>query len=435
MSSRNTTRRQFLQQTIALSAAATVPYWLTGTRSAAAAYQSANDRPHIGAIGMGGRGTAVTDQAKEFGEVVAVCDVDRKHAEAAQARYGGKAEIFGDYRKLLERNDIDIIINATPDHWHTAVNVAACKAGKDVYAEKPITLTIDEGKILRRVVEDTKRVVQVGTQQRSEKQFQTAIELVRNGRVGKLSQVVVTLPFWSTKGGPFASTPVPPELDWDFYQGQAPEHEYCFERTHFVNGGGWRWWYEYAGGIMTDWGNHHMDIAHWGMDLEQSGPLTVEGTANFPNGGRPNCYSTPDRFDIQMTYPGDIRLHYEGAEDSRNGIMFIGDQRSRVRESRRCLRQTSGRTGRESFAGRRVASDGRVTITWRNFFNCVKTREKPVSPVEIQHRTITACHLANLAVRLKRKLTWDPQSEEIIGDDEANSWQKRTQRKPYTIDA
>ncbi len=433
MSPVRTSRRRFLQQTATLSAVASA-CWMTGTRGALARFQAANDRPHIGVIGMGGRGTGIAEEAKQFGEIVAVCDVDRKHAEAAQARYGGTPEIYGDYRQLLDRQDIDVVLNATPDHWHTAINVAACQAGKDVYAEKPLTLTIDEGKILRRVVEQTGRIVQVGTQQRSEKWFQTAIELVRNGRVGTLNEVIVTLPFWSTKGGPFASSAVPDELDWDFYQGQAPAHDYCFQRTHFVNGGGWRWWYEYAGGIITDWGNHHMDIAHWGLDCELSGPLTVEGTANFPNQGRPDCYSTPDRFEVHMTYPGGIRLLYEGAENDRNGIMFIGDK-GRVFVNR------GGVYGKpaEELADNPLPEDA-----WRvrpsdnhmsNFFQCVKTREQPVSTVEIEHRTITACHLANLAVRLQRKLTWDPQSEEIVGDEEANSWQKREQRKPYSIDA
>ncbi len=433
MTSSRTTRREFMKQTVAISAAATLPSWLAAGRVGASHHQSANDRPLVGAIGMGGRGMAITDEAAQFGDVVAVCDVDRKHAEAAQARYGGKPDVYGDYRKLLERPDIDIILNATPDHWHTAINVAACRAGKDVYAEKPITLTIDEGKTLRRVVEETQRIVQVGTQQRSEKPFQAAVELVRNGRVGKLSEVVVTLPFWSTQGGPFASTPAPAELDWDFYQGQAPRHEYCFQRTHFVDGGGWRWWYEYAGGIITDWGNHHMDIAHWGMDLEYSGPLTIEGTANFPNGGQPDCYSTPDRFQIDMTYPGGILLKYEGAENDRNGIMFIGDK-GRIFVNRGGVYGTPA----EELAENPLPADA-----WRvrpsdshmgNFFHCVKTREKPVAPVEIEHRTITACHLANLAVRLQRKLTWNPETEEIVGDGEANGWQKREQRKPYTID-
>ncbi len=385
-------------------------------------------------IGLGGRGRAIAQQAAAFGDIVALCDVDRKHAEEAQTQFGGKADLYKDYRKLLERKDIEVVLNATPDHWHTAINVAACKAGKDLYTEKPLTLTIDEGKTLCRVVEQTGRIVQVGTQQRSERQFQTAVELVRNGRVGKLREVIVTLPFWSTKGGPFATTAQPPNLDWDFYQGQAPEHPYCFERTHFVAGGGWRWWYEYAGGIITDWGNHHMDIAHWGMDLERSGPLTIQGTARFPNEGQANCYSTPDQFTIDMTYPGDLRLRYEGAEDNRNGIMFIGDQ-GKVFVNRGGVYGKAFDELKENplptDAWHVAASDNHMG----NFFACVKSREKPVSPVEIQHRTITACHLANLAVRLKRKLTWDPKTQEIIGDDDANSWQQRPQREPYTIDA
>jgi myo-inositol 2-dehydrogenase/D-chiro-inositol 1-dehydrogenase len=203
-------RRDFLRSTASWAAAGTLaPYWLTGINARAGESQSKNDRPHIGAIGVGGRGSGILQAASEFGDVVAVCDLDRKHAEAAKARYGGKPDMYEDYRKLLERKDVDVIINGTPDHWHTAVNVAACRAGKDVYTEKPLTLTIDEGKLLCKVVEQTGAIVQVGTQQRSEQPFQTAVELVRNGRVGKLRQVWVALPYFSTKGGPFATTPVP----------------------------------------------------------------------------------------------------------------------------------------------------------------------------------------------------------------------------------
>jgi len=430
-----TTRRAFLQHAAATATAAvTVPYWFTAQQACADESAAANDRPHVGLIGAGGEGLAIAGAAAARGEIVAVCDVDRRHAERAQAAFGGKPDVYGDYRHVLDRKDVDIVLNATPDHWHTIINVAACRAGKDVYAEKPLTLTIDEGKILCRIVEETGRIVQVGTQQRSEKFFQTAVELVRNGRVGKLKSVTVTLPFFSTTGGPFAAQAVPPELDWNMYQGQAPEQDYCFERTHWgEHRGGWRWWYEYAGGIITDWGNHHMDIAHWGMDLELSGPLTIEGTATFPNGGRPNCYATPDRFKIQMMYPGDIPLLYEGVENDRNGIRFEGDG-GRIEVNRGGL---YGKPAEElphnplpDNAWRVQPSDNHMA----NFFHCVKTRDEPVSPVRIQHRTVTACHLANLAVRLNRKLTWDPASQQIVGDDEANSWQQRPQRKPYVLE-
>ncbi len=436
MSTRHaTTRRTFLQETAAVAAAAAVPYWLTSQPRAAQEATAANDRPHVALIGAGGEGLAIARAAAALGDLVAVCDVDQRHAERAREAFGGKPDLYGDYRRVLDRPDIDIILNATPDHWHTPINVAACRAGKDLYAEKPLTLTIDEGKILRRVVEQTGRIVQVGTQQRSDRGFQTAVELVRNGRIGKLQEVIVTLPFFSTSGGPFAAQPVPPELDWDMYQGQAPEHDYCPERTHWdARQRGWRWWYEYAGGIITDWGNHHMDIAHWGMGLELSGPLTIEGTATFPNEGRPNCFSTPDRFRIRMSYPGGISLLYEGVENDRNGIMFIGDQ-GRVFVNRGGV---SGKPFEELAEHPLPANAWRVRPSddhMADFFHCVKTRQEPVSPVRIQHRTVTACHLANLAVRLRRKLTWDPETEQIVGDDEANRWQQRAQRRPYTIEA
>ncbi|MHB1034568.1 MAG: Gfo/Idh/MocA family protein [Pirellulales bacterium] len=426
MTRATSTRRDFLRSTAILSAAA--PYWFTGQAARANEFQSKNDRLRVGCIGLGGRGSAIAGEAARLGDIVAVCDVDRLHAESAKAAFGGKAEIYEDYRKLLERKDVDLITNGTPDHWHTAINIAACKAGKDVYTEKPLTLTIDEGKILLKVVAETGRVVQVGTQQRSDKNFQTAVELVRNGRIGKLEQVTVTLPFWTTKGGPFATKPVPANLNWDLYQGQAPAHDYCPERTHFL----FRWWFEYAGGILTDWGNHHMDIAHWGMNVEHTGPLTVEGTAVFPNEGRPNCYNNPDHFKVNMVYPGGVTLLYEGADDGREGIMFTGDK-GRLFVNRGGV---YGKPFEELKENPLPAGAWRVRPSndhMGNFFQCVKTREKPVSPVEIQHRTITACHLANIAIRVKRKITWDAEKQQIVGDEEANGRLKREQRAPYVV--
>ncbi len=454
-------RRAFLSSTAALPAAGTfVPYWLSGERSPAGEPTAKNDRPHVGVIGCGGRGSAIAKQAARFGELVAVCDVDRRQAERAKASFAAKADVYEDYRKLLERKDIDVVTNGTPDHWHTPVNIAACKAGKDVYTEKPLTLTIDEGKILCEVVRQTGRIVQVGTQQRSERQFQTAVELVRNRRIGRLRQVTVILPFWTTKGGPFTKQPVPEGLNWDFYQGQAPLRDYHPMRTHF----NFRWWFEYAGGIINDWGNHHMDIAHWGMNLEHGGPLSVEAKAIFPNQGKPHHFNNPDRFVAKMVYPGNIDLLYfvarddkylrsmkqgdiparadaelfaglpdEVKQEKRNGIMFTGD-------TGRIFVNRGGVFGKpvEQLKENPLPDDA-----WRvypskdhmgNFFQCVKTRKKPVSPVEIQHRTITACHLGNIAIRLRRKIAWQPGQQQIIGDDEANALQKRQQRAPYLVE-
>jgi len=459
-------RRSFIRRGATLTAAGAVaPYWFTGENAGAEQSTSKNDRPLVAVIGVGGQGTGDMKRAARFGDIVAVCDVDENHARRAAALLDGKPTVYGDYRKLLERNDVEVIINGTPDHWHTAINIAACKAGKDVYAEKPLTLTIDEGKLLVKVVEQTGRVVQAGTQQRSEKRFQLAIELVRNGRIGNLKQVWVALPYYSTKAGPFAPETVPDHLDWDMYQGQAPVKEYCPQRTHQ----NFRWWYEYAGGIITDWGNHHMDIAHWGADCELSGPTSIEARGLFPNGGKADCFNTPDRFFSRMTYPNGVEVLYfsslnqrklyggvaktheqTSAKDleylfgddcpeeikkfNRDGIMFIGDK-GRVFVNR------GGIYGKPV---EQLKDDPLPEDAWRvrpsdnhmgNLFECVKTGQEPVSPVRIQHRTITACHLTNISIRLKRKLTWDPASEEIVGDDEANAWQKRRQRKPFTIGA
>jgi myo-inositol 2-dehydrogenase / D-chiro-inositol 1-dehydrogenase len=457
------TRRDFLRSAAALTAAGTAaPYWFTGEMAAAQETKSKNDRPHIGLIGVGGQGTGIAGQAARFGEIVAICDVDLRHAERAKQIFGGKADVYQDYRKLLERKDIDVVTNGTPDHWHTAINIAACKAGKDIYAEKPMTFTIDEGKLLCKVVEQTDRIVQVGTMQRSFPEFQTAVELVRNGRIGKLKQVWVALPYYSTKGGPFPKVPVPPQLNWDMYQGQAPLHDYLLQRTV----SNFRWWYEYAGGIITDWGNHHVDIAHWGMDCDLTGPTSVEARGLFPNPEGPQFYNTPDRFFSRMLYPNGVELLYFASMNerlrygdvaehqatspeqiewlfgrempkeiksyNRNGIMFIGDK-GRVFVNRGAVH---GKAVEE------LKQNPLPADAWRaypnsdhmaNFFDCVKTRKQPCTPVQVEHRSITACHLTNISIRLKRKLTWDPVSQQIVGDDEANAWQKRPQRPPYVV--
>ena len=422
---------------------------------------SKDDRLRVGCIGVGGRGAGVAQEASAFGDIVAVCDADLAHAERAKITFSGKPAVYQDYRRLLDRKDIDIVTNGTPDHWHTIVNIAACRSGRDVYTEKPFTLTIEEGKILRRVVQETGRIVQVGTQQRSAAHFRTACELVRNRRIGKLKQVVVLLPFWTTKGGPFSPQSVPKTLDWDLWQGQAPERPFCPQRLHF----NFRWWSEYAGGIITDWGQHHMDIAHWGMGVEQSGPLEIEGRAFFPNHGQPDCFDNPDRFVLRMKYPGDIELlnlvardagylksmaagditatedaelfagvPEEWKKEQRNGIMFVGDE-GRVFVNR------GGAFGKavEELKEHPFPADAVRLYESRshmgNFFECVKSRKPPVSPVDIGHRVITACHLGNIAMRLKRKITWDPAKEEIVGDPEASNsiYVRRVQRAPYLV--
>ena len=232
-----TTRRQFVQASLAVGTLG-IPYHQT---SSLHAQVSKNDRPQFGAIGVGGRGKGITKNAEEFGDVVAVCDVDDRRAEAAQNAFGKNPAAYRDYRKLLERNDIDAVVIATPDRWHSKISIDAMLAGKDVYCEKPLTLTIDEGKQICDVVKKTRRVFQVGTQQRSEfgGYFLQAVALIRAGRIGTLRRVVASTGGGQT-GGPFQTNALPDHLDWDMWLGQAPYVDYTPERCH-VN---FRWWRE-----------------------------------------------------------------------------------------------------------------------------------------------------------------------------------------------
>lgn len=421
---RRANRRRFLAVSAAAATAGALgPQWFATCPSALGDEpRSKNDRLVMGAIGVGGQGTHIAREAARFGDIVAVCDVDRQHAEQAREKFGGKAEIFADYRKLVERPDIQAVTVGTPDHWHTAVCLAALRAGKDVYCEKPLTLTISEGKLLVKTVAETGRVLQVGTQQRSDDRFRLACELVLNGRIGKLRQVTVTLPD-SPAGGPFARQPVPPHLDWDFWLGQAPLVDYMPERCHHL----FRWWYEYSGGTMTDWGAHHMDIAHWGMGIESSGPLTVEGRGTLPN--IPDGYNTPNQFTVDFTYPNDVKLHVNIGD---NGVLFEGDQ-GRVYVNRGRI---TGKPVEELKENPLPANGIKLPVSddhMGNFVSCVRSREKPVSDVVSQHRAVSACHLANISLRLGRKLSWDAQREQFVGDSEADSMLSRAQRAPYLV--
>jgi len=456
-------RRRFLQSASSLAAVGPLAaYWVSDRPARACSFQAKNDRPIVGVVGPGGRGLGVARGACRFGDVAAVCDPDRVRADKAKEVLGGKAAVLQDYRKMLDAHpEIDVIINGTPEHWHTPINVAACLAGKDLYAEKPLTLTIEEGKLLRRVVAETGRIVQVGTQHMSESWFRTACELVRNGRVGKLRQVVVLLPLYPAKGGPFPAAPVPDTLDWDVWQGPAPQRDYCPQRLHFS----WRFWSEYGGGKVCDWGQHYVGIAHWGMDMDDSGPLEIEAKGYFPNHGKADCYNNADRFVARMKYPGDIEMLYlvgrdkkylktltdgdmTAAEDAelfagvpdawkqeqKDGIMFIGDKG-------RVFVNCGGVYGKpvEELAANPLPSDAirlyRSDDHIQNFFECVQSREQPISTVGPQHRVITACHLANVSMHLGRKIHWDPQKEEIVGDPEAaeSAYVHRESREPYAI--
>jgi len=433
-------RRSFIQSAAALAAASTMPEWFLDECSGAAALAKPlgpNDRPGIALIGCGGRGRGVAREAAQHGQMVAFCDVDEASLAQAQKMWPD-AKPVKDFRKVMERDDIHVIVNGTPDHWHTLVNLAALKAGKDVYSEKPLTLTIDEGRRLVKVARDSKRVLQTGSQQRSDKNFRLACELVRNGRLGKLKHVSVWLPS-GRREGPFAASPVPAGLDWDFWLGQAPKTDYVKERCHQT----FRYWWEYSGGTMTDWGAHHNDIALWGIGAERSGPVEIAAKPLIEM--IPGGFTAHSEYDVNYTYANGVTHScrstaanaWNGSvvnkEGQQHGVKFEGADgwifvtRGRIEAGAPELLTTPLAAG----ATRLYASDNHM----KNFFDCVRSRQQPICDVEIGHRSVSVCHLGVIALRLGRKLKWDPAKEQFTGDKDAGKWIAREQRKPWTYDA
>jgi myo-inositol 2-dehydrogenase/D-chiro-inositol 1-dehydrogenase len=432
-------RRGFLGQASSVTLAGFTPYIFTSNAEARRAPRSANDRLRLGSIGLRYQGSVITEKALAFGDVVAICDVDRDIADKARQQFGGKADIYGDYRKLLDRQDIDVVLIGTPDHWHTAMTIAACRAGKDVYCEKPLTLTIDEGKLLTKVVRETGRVVQVGSWQRSDDRFRRAVEMVRAGRIGKLQKVSVAMGK-NAQGGPFPVAPVQPNLNWDLWLGQCPSMPYIKERGHYT----FRWWYESSGGEMTDTGAHHLDIAQWAIGAERSGPVEIDGKAAFP-AKIPDGYNVALSYSAIYRYANGVEMHV--TDEGRNGIMFEGDQ-GRIFVNRGLLTGkpvddlVTNPLPREAFAlypddnlarPPRAGKLDAIINHMGNFHDCLISRKTPISDVETQHRSVTTCHLGTISMRLGRKLNWNPDTEQVVGDDEANGWLKREQRKGFEI--
>jgi len=436
MMTKQLTRRRFVQTSAAAAALAGTPYIFT---SRLMAEDSKNERPLVGSIGLGGQGTGIARRASGHGDVVAVCDVQRQHAERAKEKHFAKAEIFEDYRKLLDRKDIEAVTIGTPDHWHTTIAIAALEAGKHVYCEKPLTLTIDEGKQLVAAVKKSGKTMQVGTQQRGDQfeLFGRAVATVRGGHLGKIKKVTVQLPLSTEEGGPFAGQKVPEGLNWDMWLGQAPKADYCPERSHFR----FRWWYEYSGGIATDWGAHHMDVAQWALNVEDSGPLTIDGTATkLPN--IPGGFNTPKLVTVNFLYPGDVQLQMLAQPPGDEGVLFEGDKGRMFVNRGRITGKAIEEQDADPKLKEKVMADvvalfkgntAKMGDHMGNFFEAFKFGKWPISDVASQHRSVSACHLANLSIRLKRKLTWDAAKEQFVGDSEADGMLSRPQRDEYRV--
>ena len=435
------TRRQFLAATA--GACAFTPYSWTSGAEEKTVPRSPNDRWRIGCIGMRYQGSVIAREALPYGDIVAICDVDRHVREQARASFGSTAQIFENYQDLLAKKGIDVVLIGTPDHWHAKMLIDACRAGKDVYCEKPLTLTVAEGQRVCDVVQETGRVVQVGTWQRSDARFRRAVEMVHAGRIGTLRRMVVVMGK-NTQGGPFTPQPVPRHFNWDLWQGQTPDVPYLAERSHYT----FRWWYEYSGGEMTDTGAHHLDIAQWGAGLQHSGPVEIEGTARFPT--VENGFNVAIDYHAKYRYANGVELEVLDSprgDYNRDGIMFEGDD-GRIFVNRGTLvgkpvEDLAGRPLRREdfrvYSGDnldRVERMGKIDAIKNhmgNFFDCTITRKTPISDVISQHRSVSLCHLGNIAMKVGTKLTWNPETEQFVDSPAATKLLKRDQRKGFEI--
>lgn len=424
------TRRSFLKRS-ALAACGSaavfdiVPSSVLGLNGAV----SPSNQITIGFIGTGDHGIGWNLSfylRLPAARVIAVCDVDSNHLlkakETVDDRYKNE-DCFStkDFREVLARKDVDAVMISTPDHWHTLISLLAIKAGKDVQCEKP-TLTIDEGKVLINAVRKHKKVFQTSTEDRAVPEYHRIAELVRNGRIGKLQRIEVILPRQPTVPGDPAPQPVPKELDYEMWLGPAPFAPYTRDRVHF----NFRWLWDYSGGIITDWGAHLFDTAQWANDTERSGPVEVDSKGTFWEGG---LYNTTKDYDVTYRYANGVVMTCKPGNPS---IKFIGTEGWVGNTGWRGPVEASSQTILDSRIGpNEIHLYTNPKGEHDDFLLCVKSRKDPYFPVDIGHRVSTVCHLANISLRLGRKLKWDPVKEHFVGDDSANAMLDRKRRDPW----
>jgi myo-inositol 2-dehydrogenase/D-chiro-inositol 1-dehydrogenase len=435
------TRRQFIKGSAVAAAGFLVPTIVPASVFGA---DAPSNRITIGFVGVGRMGSGDMRELLGFKEVqiIAVCDVDSNRVRNAQktveshyakqsagGTYKGCAT-FGDYRDLVTRDDIDAVCVVTPDHWHALPSIAAAKAGKDIFLQKPLTLTIREGRVLSDTVRRYNRIFQVGSQQRSDARFHQACELVRNGRVGKLHTVKVG--FGTDPGtDPTPPMPVPDNLNYDMWLGPAPWAPYTEQRVHPQKGYGRPGWLriaDYGAGMITGWGAHHNDIAQWGMGTEYTGPVEIEGQAEFPRDG---LWDVHGDFRIEYTYANGVKVICADNKKNKQGIVFEGSEgwvyvmRGFIdAQPKSLLTSTIGPNEIHLYKSNNHKA---------NWLECIKSRAETIAPAEIGHRSCTVCLLGDIAMRLGRKLRWDPDKERFIGDDEANKMLWRPMRSPWRL--
>lgn len=423
--------RRGLLKAAAMSAAA--PYVLAASSLGKAGQPAPSNRRTLGLIGVGSMGLRHVQGFVQEADcrILAVCDVDaprrRAAAEVVKKAYGSAdcAEIH-DFRDLLARRDIDALCISVPDHWHSIVSIQAARAGKHIYGEKPLALTISEGQAMVREVRRTGCIWETGSWQRSTAHFRRACALVRSGRVGKLQRVLVGIGAGYTIG-PQPPMPVPEGFDYDLWLGPAPEVPYTEKRCHW----NFRWILDYSGGQVTDWGAHHIDIAHWGMNADDTGPLEVAGRGEFPSDG---LWDAAVHFHFECRYADGVVLEVASDDKYPEGVRFIGD-RGEVFVSRADLKTQPAGLVRERLGPGEIDLGGRRSENRqghrRGFLDCLRTNAPPIVPIEAAHRSITVAHLGNIAMLLGRRIRWDPQREEILDDPTAGRMLGRAMRAPW----
>lgn len=452
-------RRKFIEKT-ALGTAAIV-----GFPTIVPAHVLGKDAPsnkiHIGQIGCGriARDHDIKDTIQfDSARYVAVCDLDSKRLAVAKVlvdsfykKKTGKekymdTKTYGDYRELLLNKDIDAVVISTPDHWHAQPALEAALAGKDIYLQKPTSLTIKEGQQLMTAVKSKNIVLQIGTQQRAMPQFRVAAELVRNGRIGKIHTVKIGLP--GDPAGPEApAMPIPGNLNFDMWLGSTPEVPYTEIGVHPQNDYGRPGWLRqrnYGAGMITGWGQHHYDSAAWGMNTELTGPISVEALAEFPKSGLWNVHGD---FLVKHEYANDITVYTSGGYT--NGIRYEGTDGWIFVSRGDYNASASDPVDKEKSSKALDASDPKILGSvigeneihlekiedqHGNWLACIKSRKQPISPIEKGHKACSICLISDIAMQFSRKLEWNPETEMFVNDDEANSLLHRSQRKPYGTD-
>ena len=392
-----------------------------------------SNRMVLGAIGVGSQGTGrMKDFLKRDNvQIVAVCDVDQKHRDKAKNTIdkeykNSDCKTYVDFRELIGRGDLDALSICAPDHWHAILAIAGARAGLDIFGEKPLARSIREGRAMVNAVKEYARIWQTGCQQRSQRSFRHACELIRNGRIGKVYRVEVGLPSGSDRGvQPVA--PVPSGLDWNFWLGPAPWRPFC----NFGRGGphwDWRWIMDYSGGQLTDWAGHHIDIAHWGLGLEYTGPIEIEGKGEYPKEG---LYNTPTSYKFTCKYVNGVEITVGDGKYFPNGTRWYGENGWIFVSREKLMSEPADIVNEEIGPGEIKLYESNDHVG--NFVDCVRSRRPTIAPAEVGLRSISVGLLGEIAMLTGRKIRWNPEKEEITGDPDAGKLLGRSYREPWTL--